>query len=425
LVNNDAIMKRLLFIILLFIPCFVFGQNKISGVVLDSLTQKPLPFATVYVNGTTKGTTTDVNGFFNLDNITLPSTVVFSFLGYLPKAKYIIDSSSELLIELQTNVRELSEVNITDMNFREENVRTFEKMFLGEDDWGKNAIIKNDSVLMFDLAYNDKKVFVNDKIMNYIKRGVYENISEWNEDSLYYITQELSTFKAYALEPLVIDLPLLGYKLNVDLVDFTIRYIGNEAQCDILGYFYYQPYKTDSKSKLKKYNKNRRLAYYNSSQHFLRSLYDDKLEQNGYKLAEAKTSTSLNIQRLVGDALGGAGGKLAESVNSAMSQGITRFNNIQIDSYTKKTENNEMQISGLSDSKVLVLYYYKSDGSPLNLENNKTSNPYYLSEIRFLKDTCTFTKEGIVPDNSIIFMGEISKKRVAACLPDDYIIDND
>ena len=422
-------MKRLLFAILLFIPCFVFGQNKISGFVLDSLTQKPLPFATVYVNGTTKGTITDVNGFFNLDNITLPSTVVFSYLGYLPKAQYVVSNSSELLIELQTNVRELSEVNITDMNLREENVRTFERMFLGEDDWGKNAIIKNDSVLMFDLSYNDKKVFVNDKIMNYIKRGVYENISEWNEDSLYYITQELSTFKAYALEPLVVDLPLLGYKLNVDLVDFTIKYIGDRAQCDILGYFYYRPYDTDSKSKLKKYNKNRRLAYYNSSQHFLRSLYDNKLEQNGYKLAEANSSSGLNIQRLVGDALGSAlgstGNKLTESVNSAMSQGITKFNNIQIDSYTKKTENNEMQISGLRDSKVLVLYYYKSDGSPLSLKSNQTSNSYYLSEIRFLKDACTFTKEGIVPDNSIIFMGEISRKRVAACLPDDYFIDND
>lgn len=418
-------MKRLLLAILLFIPILVYGQNNISGIVLDCLTQKPIPFATVYVNGTTKGTITDAQGFFDIDNISFPSTIVISHIGYLPQAKYVVSNSSELLIELQTKVRELSEINITDMSLREKNVRTFESMFLGEDDWGKNAIIKNDSVLTFDISYNSKKFFVNDSIDNGIKQGFIKNFSEWGEDSLYFIIKELSTFKASASEPLVIDLPLLGYKLNVDLVDFTIQYIGDRAQCDILGYFYYIPYDTNRKSKLKKYDKNRRLVYYNSSQHFLRSLYDNKLEQNGYRLAEANINSKLNLQMLLGDVLGGVGGKLSESINSIMSQGITKLESIRIDPYSKKTDNNDMQILGLRDRRLYVLYYYKSNGSPINLKDNQTSNPYYLSEIRFLKDTCTYTKEGIVPDNSIIFLGEISKKRVAACLPDDYIIDNE
>ena len=37
-----------------------------------------------------------------------------------------------------------------------------------------------------------------------------------------------------------------------------------------------------------------------------------------------------------------------------------------------------------------------------------------------LRDTCVYTREGIVIDNSIRFTGNLSKKRVGASLPDDY-----
>ena len=39
----------------------------------------------------------------------------------------------------------------------------------------------------------------------------------------------------------------------------------------------------------------------------------------------------------------------------------------------------------------------------------------------FLHDTCTFYKSGIVTDNNIRFKGELSKRKVASSLPDDYI----
>ena len=75
-------MKRFLLALLLFFPTFLSGQNVIKGVVVDSLTQEPLPSATVYVNGTTQGTITDNDGRFELKDVSFPATVVFSFVGY-------------------------------------------------------------------------------------------------------------------------------------------------------------------------------------------------------------------------------------------------------------------------------------------------------------------------------------------------------
>ena len=79
-------MRRLLLAVLLLCPVALFGQHTITGVVLDSLTQEPLPSATVYVNGTTLGTATDVEGRFELKDVRLPATVVFSFVGYQTQA---------------------------------------------------------------------------------------------------------------------------------------------------------------------------------------------------------------------------------------------------------------------------------------------------------------------------------------------------
>ena len=80
-------MKRFLLALLSFIPAVLFGQNTISGFVVDSLTQEPLPLATVYVNGTTQGTITDNDGRFELKDVSFPATVVFSFVGYQPQAR--------------------------------------------------------------------------------------------------------------------------------------------------------------------------------------------------------------------------------------------------------------------------------------------------------------------------------------------------
>ena len=96
-------MRRFLFAVLLLFSVSLYGQHTITGVVLDSLTQEPMPSATVYVNGTTLGTATDADGRFELKGVSLPATVVFSFVGYQTQAIELNRYPESLTISLKTN----------------------------------------------------------------------------------------------------------------------------------------------------------------------------------------------------------------------------------------------------------------------------------------------------------------------------------
>lgn len=362
----------------LCIPVAVHGQNTITGTVLDSLTQERLQYATVYINGTTKGTVTDADGHFELKDVSYPATVVFSFVGYKPQAHDIVRNPGHLSIELKPNI-DLPEVVITGKKVKRKDLSYFKSMFLGDDRWGRHATIRNENVIMIENTHYTRKVAVN--------------------DIGYEVDEKVSVFNAWASEPLFIDLPLLGYVLYVDLVYFTVEHIGGNTLCDMLGYFYYKPYTIGKESKLVSFEKNRRQAYYNSSQHFLRSVYENRLEENGYILAMADNSTIIRLD-------------------------IIKYNPIGIEKYSDIIEDSIMQIHGLKDKRLKILYYHKYDDTPLNLKKNKTTlYPFSESGITFMKDTCVFYKDGIVIDNNIRFMGEMSEKRVGACLPDDYNID--
>ncbi len=73
-------MRRLFALILTslsFVSASLYGQDIITGVVTDSFTGEPLPNATVYVNGTTNGTTTGEDGqlLFEWEKTNLSSRV--------------------------------------------------------------------------------------------------------------------------------------------------------------------------------------------------------------------------------------------------------------------------------------------------------------------------------------------------------------
>lgn len=62
-------------------------NNKISicGYLFDSQTKEALPFATVAVKGTYHGTTTNEDGFFEMEEVVPNSTIIFQYLGYAQK----------------------------------------------------------------------------------------------------------------------------------------------------------------------------------------------------------------------------------------------------------------------------------------------------------------------------------------------------
>ena len=83
-------------------------QNVVRGVVTDE-NGNPIPGVTVVIKGTTRGTTTDLNGNYLLENIAPQSTLVVSFIGYINQ-EILVGDRTQINISLQQEVTALEEV---------------------------------------------------------------------------------------------------------------------------------------------------------------------------------------------------------------------------------------------------------------------------------------------------------------------------
>lgn len=94
-------MKKLIVSTLLILCNFVYAQDKgtISGLITDKeMNGEPLPFANVFIKGTTIGATTDMDGKYLLNVPVGNQTIVFSFIGYQTVEKPITIKTSQSLI---------------------------------------------------------------------------------------------------------------------------------------------------------------------------------------------------------------------------------------------------------------------------------------------------------------------------------------
>ena len=66
-------MRRILYILFLSLSTSLLAQNTLTGIVFDDKGHKPANFASVYINGSTKGTYTDATGHFVISDIHFPA----------------------------------------------------------------------------------------------------------------------------------------------------------------------------------------------------------------------------------------------------------------------------------------------------------------------------------------------------------------
>lgn len=83
-------MRKLLAMALFFTTATIFAQGTLTGTVIDSSMDGPLPGANVMVEGTSTGTTTNFDGEFTLKVKEASGTLEISFVGYEP---YLLDYS--------------------------------------------------------------------------------------------------------------------------------------------------------------------------------------------------------------------------------------------------------------------------------------------------------------------------------------------
>lgn len=86
--------------------------DELKGRVNDSKTNESLVGVNIIIKGTTKGTVTDVNGNYTLNNVPQESVILFSFLGYQTK-EVAYTGQDEINVQLESGSLELGDVIVT------------------------------------------------------------------------------------------------------------------------------------------------------------------------------------------------------------------------------------------------------------------------------------------------------------------------
>lgn len=245
-------MKRLVLILSLIICCQAAYDQVIKGFVLEQKTGQPVIYASVYFNGTFAGTHTDLKGYFELDVSkyrTMPLSV--SALGYYSVTVADFLNKDLVRIFMAPKVFELKEVTITDKNLvrtRERNLRVFKKEFLGETLNAMHCIIVNEK----DLKFN------------------------YNSDN--------DTLKAFSDEPVVVENLALGYRITYFLDKFELdRRTGNLF---FAGNIFFDEDLKAIESEKQLFERKRKNAYLGSRMHFIRALWTNTMEAEGFTIKD-------------------------------------------------------------------------------------------------------------------------------------------
>lgn len=114
-------MRKILSFIIIFLFCAfcaigqLYSQKRtIEGKITDASTNEPIPFANIFFPGTTIGTISDFDGKFTLQFSTPADSLKVSCVGYLAKAKAVINKDLlRLDFQLTPSTISIPEVSVT------------------------------------------------------------------------------------------------------------------------------------------------------------------------------------------------------------------------------------------------------------------------------------------------------------------------
>jgi len=255
-----------LLILLFLTPFFVFAQQKYQ--LTGSVSEKgniAIPGANVFIEGTTMGTQADANGNYVLKNIPAGRhRLVSSMVGYLPKlilidlpVKNTEGQNTEFNFRLEEDNKTLAEVRVVGSQDKtwEKQFRAFERGFIGE-------------------SYNRKEVYItNREVVDF--------------------TENKEVFSASASQPLEVINKTLGYKVTYFLYSFE----KTNSLTSFKGLASFQQLVPDDAKQMRRWKRNREEAYEGSIKHFLKSLVENRLEDEGFNAFLLKPEYLNNLRR--------------------------------------------------------------------------------------------------------------------------------
>ncbi|MBO0358787.1 carboxypeptidase-like regulatory domain-containing protein [Hymenobacter sp. BT186] len=237
-------------ILLLFLLVNTTGgwaQSTLNGTIRDSLTQKPLELASVFLANTTYGASTNASGQFTIKNVPAgPYDLIVSYVGYqLFKRRITVGNGAQPLELLLTpSAQQLKGVTVRPNPNRESDYQKFAETFLGRTSFSRQCRIRNpDAVLVaFDAEQNQ-------------------------------LTASSPTF-------VQVDNDALGYRVKYYGLEFTLNF--KQQYVSFYGWPVFEEMTPRRNKQRQRWLTNREKAYRGSLTHFLKSVRDNDLAQQGF-----------------------------------------------------------------------------------------------------------------------------------------------
>jgi hypothetical protein len=261
-------------VLLLLLPAFLFSltgfsQDKtfpIDGQVTDAKSGQPLNGASVFCQNTTVGTLSKDDGHFHLRLTNGGYDLIISYTGYETQVIRIGKdhrADDTLKVQLKEADKSLEQAVVTGSAEVADGWNKYGKFFLdnfiGTTPNATQCVLENKEVLKF------------------------------------YFYKKRNKLRIKATDALVVTNNALGYKIKYQLDSFVYDYTGNVGSYTGYPLFDTLPGAPDQQATWKQ---NRLYSYSGSRLHFVRSWYDSTLEEEGFVLELADSSSGNKMQRM-------------------------------------------------------------------------------------------------------------------------------
>ncbi len=247
---------KISFIIICFFSSFKCISQEIKGTIFDE-NKKPVQGVSIYLDGTTTGTSTDINGEFSIKSLKINTSLIISFVGY--ETIYVNDpfQNNNQKFYLTVKNESLQEIVIRKELFtRKQKMKVFKAYFLGRTKAGKLCKIMNEDDI--DLQYDyDKNIL-----------------------------------SATSKNPVQIVNSYLGYDVSFDIYKFNIFFnFKSIKETDVSRSLFLGTtlYKTTSESE--QVTKRRKHVFYGSKAHFFRNLTKGIWDKKNFLLFKGSFQT--------------------------------------------------------------------------------------------------------------------------------------
>lgn len=230
-------------IISIFFAQHLLAQHTIKGKIINADDRSPIAGASIYINNSSLGTSSNKEGLFTIHSPTRNVELVVSNMGFEKRALEIqIPLQQDLIIAIKEKSTAIEEVVVT--NYLKDGWKEWGQFFtdnlIGQGGFADDCKILNHEVVKFRF---DKKANV---------------------------------LTAICTEPLKIRNDALGYELTYDLGGFRMDFGSKMFLFE--GYAFFK----DIGKGRSKYKKNRNTSYLLSLNRFVRSTYNKEWEKDGY-----------------------------------------------------------------------------------------------------------------------------------------------